>query len=140
MDRAVEQATGGGAPQPAESTADPWQRSTQWGWHDHQATGGGAPQPAESTANPGDKRALSTSDQTTSQSGLAPKESHWKDTADSPRPLRDPYAPRPAGSSLSGLYNDGMQPGDALSVGGASEISDDDKMKILDDLEGPIAK
>ena len=38
MDRAVEQATDGGAPQPAESTADPWQRSTQWGWHDHQAS------------------------------------------------------------------------------------------------------
>ena len=39
-----------------------------------------------------------------------------QDTADSPRPLRDPYAPRPVGSSLNGFYGNGMLPGDSLSV------------------------
>ena len=57
--------SGGGAPQPAESTGNRGQRSTKWRWRDHQAlfpraveqaTGGGAPQPAEGTANRGQRR------------------------------------------------------------------------------------
>ena len=49
-----------------------------------------------------------------------------KDTADSPRPLRDSCAPRPHGSSLNGFYGNGMPPGDALSDMAESRTSEDD--------------
>ena len=49
-----------------------------------------------------------------------------QDTGDSPRPLRDPYAPRPVGSSLTGFYGNGMPPGDALSEMAQSRSSEDD--------------
>ena len=39
-----------------------------------------------------------------------------QDQEDSPRPLRDPTAPRPAGSSLYGFYGNGLRRHDARSV------------------------
>ena len=54
---------------------------------------------------------------------------HEDDTANSPRPLRDPYAPRPSGSSIHGFYPDApttSSDGASVKANAGSDADDND--------------